>query len=324
MDCVFPFFVGCGRSGTTLVAAMFDSHPQLTVPSESYFVGNLGRQASRYSTGPGFDVDRFLTDLLQISWVQRWELDEETLRHYLHAAPVESFADAVGRVFRCYADRAGKPRYGDKTPNYVARMPLIAGLIPEARFVHIIRDGRDVATSFRRVPFGPTTAAEAALFWRGRVSTGRAAGQQLGPERYREVRYEALVGDARAALQPVCDFLDLPFDNAMLDYTSRAEKFISSGRPGAHVNLRLPPTKQLRDWRVQMSRDDVTRFELLAGDLLDELGYERASGRQRADRVAAAALTVGVRSRGHARRGLRFVRRALSPHRSESDDPTVT
>lgn len=316
----FPFFVGCGRSGTTLLRAMFDSHPDLAIPSESYFVGNLGRRAAVYERPAGFDAELFLTELLEISWVRQWGLPERALRRAFAAAPVTSFAAAVRRVFRCYADAAGKARYGDKTPNYVARMPLIAGLVPEARFVHIIRDGRDVTTSFRRVPFGPTSAAEGALFWQSRVRGGRVAGQALGVHRYREVRYEALVEDPPAVLRDLCGFLDLPFDERMLAYTDKADELMAGGRPGAHVNLALPPTKALRDWRVQMSRPDVRRFELLAGDLLEELGYPRGTEPSRADPAAAAVLRTGVRLRVDAGRGRRYVSRAMG---RQPDEPVA-
>lgn len=301
----FPFFVGCGRSGTTLLRAMFDSHPLMAVPSESYFVGNLGRHSSRYSVESGFDRSRFLDDLLGIEWAQQWGLQRAELQAAMDAAPPDDFAAAVRCVFRCYADKAGKPRYGDKTPNYVARMPLIAGLFPEARFVHIIRDGRDVATSFLRVPFGPETAAEGAIFWRRRVSNGRAAGRQLGPDRYREVRYEELVENPRGTLGQLCAFVRLNFDEAMLDYTARADELMSTGRPGAHVHLRLAPTKGLRDWRTEMSRAQVTRFELIAGDLLDELGYERATPRRRGAAGIRAGLTLAVRTGVNARQARR-------------------
>ena len=72
-----------------------------------------------------------------------------------------------------YAEREGKTRYGDKTPGYVKEMRRIQRVLPEARFVHIIRDGRDVSLSHLRMNWGPETYAESARLWRNRIRKAR-------------------------------------------------------------------------------------------------------------------------------------------------------
>jgi hypothetical protein len=93
------------------------------------------------------------------------------------------------------------------------------------------------------------------------------------------------------------------FDPAMFGYMDRARQVAAgSAFPQAHQRLGLPPTKGLRDWRTQMSREDVALFEALAGDLLVDLGYERAVERptlgQRA-RAARSRLRVGAGRLAH-------------------------
>ncbi len=274
----FPFIVGCGRSGTTLVRAILNAHPQMAVPGESYFVVWLGRERRRYEVAGGFDQDAFRADLLAQAWFGRWGLGDDQVREALAEAAPLGFTDAVRAVYRAYAGQQGKLRYGDKTPIYVLHLPLIASLLPEAAFVHVVRDGRNVALSLLDAGWGPQRWEDAALHWKLQVERGRAAGQALGTSRYRELRYEDLLEDPEGEARSLCRFLDLEFDDAMLRYFEGAASLLSAEPyPHEHENLRLPPTKGLRDWRGAVPAREVTQFEALAGELLIDLGYDRAT-----------------------------------------------
>ena len=291
----FPFFVGCGRSGTTLFRAIFDSHPDLSIPGESHFIVHLLPNRHRYETTMGFDAEAFLADLLPHPRFRLWRLADEEVRAALGADPPSTLGEAIRTIFGLYAASQGKARYGDKTPGYVSHLSSLAALFPEARFVHIVRDGRDVALSYLDVSFGPESVERAAIHWKRVVERGREAGRRLGPDRYVEVRYEDLLDDPHAAVSALCAFIELEFHPDMLRYTDRAADVASgSAFPEAHGRLALPPTKGLRDWRTQMTRKDVTAFELLAGDLLAELGYERTVDRAG---VGARARVAGSRLR---------------------------
>lgn len=309
---VFPFFVGCGRSGTTMLRAMFDSHPDLAVPDEVSFVIRLARPhyALRYGWPRRFDAARG-ADLIvaNASW-RRWGIPPDEGRAALVDPPPVSFAAMVRRAYAVWAARAGKPRYADKTPMHVLHLPRLARLFPEARFVHLVRDGRDVALSYQGVAWGPSSVEDAALLWRRRVGHGRRAGRRLGPGRYREVSYEDLVAEPERVARELCAFLALAWDDAMLRYPARAGEVIAATRfPEAHDRVRLPPTPGLRDWRTQMPPADVARFEAIAGRELRAHGYEtaappppvsaraRAGGRLVADAASRAwgATWAGVR-----------------------------
>lgn len=280
MTVPFPFFVGCGRSGTTLLRAMFDSHPHMAIPGESHFIAPMALQRARYESTKGFDSESFTTDLLRHPRFRLWSLTDGDVRDDIIGDPPRDLAEAVRRVFAMYARSRGKARYGDKTPIYVIHLHLLARLFPDGRFVHIIRDGRDVALSYQDVDFGPRSLAESALHWKRWVESGREAGRRLGPTAYREVRYEDLLSDPNGVLGALSSFLGLEYDDAMLQYPDRAAEVVTgSAFPRAHERLGLPPTKGLRDWRRQMPREDLASFEAIAGDLLEELGYERSGVR---------------------------------------------
>jgi hypothetical protein len=309
---VFAFFVGCGRSGTSLLRAIFDSHPDMHVPRDTYFILNLESNRRRYESRAGFDVEAFVKDLGGQFDFKRWPIGIEEIAADLRERPPGDYPDAIRQVFRLCARSQGKARYGNKSPVHVRGMPGLARLFPEARFVHIIRDGRNVARSYLEVDFGPKTIEGAALRWRRHVSTGRRDGARLGPARYMEVRYEQILEDPEATIRRLCLFLDVPFDERTLRYSERTEDmFVGKKPPKHHRNLALPPTKGLRDWHTEMSPDDVATFEALAGGLLEELGYDRGCPNP----------GLGVRVRAQARLLAEGLRRATRKLRRRPGPP---
>jgi hypothetical protein len=192
---------------------------------------------------------------------------------------------------------------------------LLARSFPRARFVHIVRDGRDVVPSLLDMHFGPDRFGAATLFWRDRVSRGRAGGRRIGADRYREIRYEDLVADPEPVLRDVCAFFDLAFEPGMLEYHERADDVLEGLRFTHHVQgIRRPPAPAVRDWRASMAEHELALFEALTGDLLDELGYERSgvpvSSRVRVEATAwRTGTTVERRTRSFRTRVARRLRR---------------
>jgi hypothetical protein len=253
---------------------MLDRHSQLAVPDESYFVPQLADRHLRR-----VDVDGFVDDLRRLNTLADWDVPLDKVRMRLRDdMPV---GEAIATVYAVYSEEHGKPRWGDKTPMYMQNLRLLERLFPDALYVHLIRDGRDAATSFLAMPRGlvtetwmhPRTPADFACQWRTEVAAARRLGHRVGA-RYLEVRYEQLVADAEAALRRICAFAGLKFEPVMLDYAGNVDV---SAKPHQQ-RLKQPPTKGVRDWRTQMSSDDVAAFERVAGDLLRELGYETSRG----------------------------------------------
>lgn len=262
--------LGVSRSGTTLLRVMLDRNSRLAVPDESFFIPLL---ADRHLLR--VDADDFLDDLRRLETVREWGVPLDKVRPRLSdRMPV---AQAISAVYEVYAEEQGKPRWGDKTPMYMRHLPLLRRLFPDAQYVHVVRDGRDAAISFLSMPEGiafetwahPRSAADFASVWRTEVAAARRLAERLGLERYLEVRYEDLVADAEGVLRTICSFAGLPYERAMTDYAG------SGSEEKAHQqSLRRPLTPGLRDWRTQMTPEDLAAFEGVAGDLLRELGYE--------------------------------------------------
>jgi hypothetical protein len=282
-----PFVVGATRSGTTLLRLMLDAHPGIAIPSETHFIPELVAAREKHAASR-----EQMLELLTSH--RRWgdftiepgELAERWARTEPLTGP-----DAVRAFFRLYAEKQGKPdaRWGDKTPGYVKSMREIQGYLPEARFIHLIRDGRDVALSVLKQNWGPQSIEAAAEKWRSRVNRGRSQAPYLGF--YLEVRFEDLVLDTERELRRICDFIELDFDEAMLGYHETAEQRLqekaralprvhgeaqsAEKRLASHAKTFEPPNpKLIGTWRKRMDDSDRAAYEALAGDLLDELGYE--------------------------------------------------
>jgi hypothetical protein len=298
----FVFVVGCPRSGTTLLQRILDHHPLLAVANDTHFIPRCLEKSAptRIADAIAGREVPLTTELIGgvrgYHRLHRLGLGEE---QFVRAAEqASSYQDYVTAVYSSFARSKGKRLGGEKTPDYVRRIPLLAGLFPGARFVHIFRDGRDVALStlnWARESKGPgkldlwreEPVATCALWWDWQVQSGREAGALLGPARYLEVRYEALVSDPAEETRRVTDFLELPYESRMLGYHEGKLKL----DPSLSAKSRwLPPTPGLRNWREQMPERDVALFEVLAGVLLEELGYELAGrpGSPEISRVAAS------------------------------------
>ena len=287
-----PFVVGMNRSGTTLLRMMLDAHPQLTIPPETHFVPDLIKVAREGAATPEALLKVIVA---QREWGDFGLTEKELLERFRALQPLDAW-DAIRTFFDLYAERVGKPRWGDKTPRYVTRMRLIADALPEAHFVHVIRDGRDVALSVRDRTVKDYTVERVAQRWKEKVSKARRDAPLL--KHYMELRYENLVLDPEGSLRGICEFAELRFDDAMLRYHERAEERLQEmarelpeqgskthlsveRRMATHARTTEPPDpERVTRWRTEMSEGDRTAFEAMAGDLLAELGYEVGDSRQ--------------------------------------------
>ncbi len=280
----YLFVVGSPRSGTTLLERMLDMHPRLAIIHESHWITRFFKRRVGI-TRDGMVTPELLHRLAEHRRFHLLKMSRDDLAGLLEVGGAISYADFVARIFDLYGERAGKPLVGDKTTGgYLRNLPVLHALWPDARIVHLVRDGRDVCLSMLIWPKASRAAggyeiwkenpvATTALWWDWQVRLALEGGEAIGPGRYREVRYEALVARPADECRALCSFVDLPFDEALLRFN---EGRVSEA-PGLSANQAwLPPTPGIRDWRTEMPHPDVELFEALAGDLLSILGYDRA------------------------------------------------
>jgi hypothetical protein len=261
------FIVGCPRSGTKLIRDLLRSHPNITFPHESQFIPRLYRLYGDPVNER--EAVRLAGTILGIYWVRAFGLSQTASSF----SQCRTYAEIVSGIFREWAAKEGKPRWGDKTPQYVTEIPTLIEIFPSCRIIHIYRDGRDVALSFMKQWFGPGNVFSAASVWKRMVTKGRSDGAEAGPDRYMEIRYETLLEDPREIMEEVCKFIGKPFCEAVL-----RPNFIESGinlsKPGGYGTKTEILSKNRGKWRSGMPVPDRAVFESVAGGLLTELGYE--------------------------------------------------
>lgn len=278
-----PFFIiGFQRSGTTLLRLMLDSHPAVAVPLDA--VGLWARYAVRLDAEFGGlstddDLRRLVEALLAEERIRLWDVDLSSER-IRSSVGERSFPAVIDAFNTAYAAAKSKRRWGSKDPGDMRRIHLIDGWFPRSRFVHILRDGRDACASLVAQDFGPDDLLSCADAWREEVWWVRRIGRLLGPARYHELRYEDLVTDPEAVLRPLCAFLSLDFDPAMLTYHARVGDAVPDEKRHIWPLIDRPPqADNVERWRTRLSRGMRVCFEKRAGEVLAECGYEVLEGR---------------------------------------------
>jgi hypothetical protein len=310
----YVFIVGCPRSGTTLLQRIVNAHAEIAITKESQWFDKRWItewfEERRGLTPEGMVTSELTSRMLAHPKFRRLKIPREQFVTLAGDGPQVDYASFVASLFDLYGKAEGKALVGNKTPTYVLKVDLLHRLWPKARFVHLIRDGRDVCLSVLKWSKGPIMkesfvtskgdpVSTAGSWWESHVRFGREAGNALGPGLYYEIRYESLVSRPAQECAAVCAFLGLPYDEAMLRF--------HEGRTRNNPSLDakdawLPITPGLRDWRTQMSAEHVERFEAAAGELLDELQYARAVPHPRREYLETASrirylVTRGLRTR---------------------------
>jgi hypothetical protein len=188
--------------------------------------------------------------------------------------------DFLRIVMEEVARKQGVRRWADCTPDHLLYMEDIKREIPNALFIHIIRDGRDVALSYVKQRWShplPWDRNErlgvAALYWEWAVRKGRAQGTQLGGD-YREVRFEELIAQPKQTLAELGSFIghNLDYDRILAVGIGSISEPNSSF--GSDLKAHFNPVGR---WKINLSKDQIAALEALVGQFLLELGYAPAS-----------------------------------------------
>jgi hypothetical protein len=281
--------VGAPRSGTTWLQRLLGSFPQVATAQE--------------------------TDLFDgyiLPWIERWkqylpgdEREWEGLRHKGLGSVLNSaeFAELLSLITTTVYQKVASLKPGanivlDKNPSYAPHVPELSTLAPAARFINIVRDGRDVVTSLGRAArswgkgWAPLTVREAAAVWRNHVECVESA--NLPADRCIQLRYEELLSEPARVVQRCLDFLGLDFEDAFIETVvqSQALRAIAGRRPqedpilwSGEVLARIgrPPDEPPgffgdgvgAEWRTVWTPAQRWQFFKEAGELLKRLGYER-------------------------------------------------
>ena len=282
-----PFFIiASPRSGSTLLRLMLSCHPELCVPQEAGFLITLFKKYSGFS-GREEELNSFLYDLQRSQKFENWKLSEKQLQRGITERTPLNYSELIAAVYETYIDvwQPGKKIWGDKNNFFLKRIDLLNSLFPSAKFIHLVRDGRDVACSYRGLskvreehsPKFSSDLSDAALVWRNNVRLISENFALLNEKRTLVIHYEELVREPAKILEEICTFLEVAFDQEMLNYHS--EKYVHHFEPVSFdkwkkLNKSSVTQSQVGRWKREMFSDNVFLYQKLAGKWLEKYGYE--------------------------------------------------
>lgn len=286
-----PIIIGAPRSGTTLLRLMLDAHPDLAIPPETGFLALSSNWINNSDFSPRELVESISTYPTDAPTWPDFGISQEYLYNLIIKSGNFDIPSGIRTFYQVYAERFGKPRYGDKTPGYCYHLAAIHELLPETRFIHIIRDGRDVALSWRKTWFAPSQSMHGlAKAWKSSLESVQYQTRN-NKLPVLEIHYENLIRNTRSTLQEICDFIELLFNDSMLTYYQTATKRLAehgcrknvdgnilvsrSQRLSQQALVTTPPAlNRVNVWKNALGSDEIDEFEAVAGELLKSLGYE--------------------------------------------------
>jgi len=260
------FLVGSERSGSTMLRLMLDHHPAITCMYESDFL------VAHYQRCRDAPPGRYAW-LLEKDW------------HFVHSGlrfprGAGSYREVVEEFFRQRSQATGKTIVGATIHRDFHQLPKLA---PGARYVHLLRDVRPVASSMVKMCWAGNLFG-GALQWRNTITQIQVLQQAVPADQWLEVKYEDLVADPPGKLGQICAFLGVSYSDQMLRYHEQ-----STYDP--------PDPANARRWQSRLSPREIYLAEMAAGDALEGAGYARMFPPVRASQLERLAILAHNRIR---------------------------
>jgi len=282
------FIIGNPRSGTTLLRLMVANHSNIVVPPECGFAVWLYLKYKAWKPKTAQAYKHLLRDIIRCRKFETWGLSYEQLQRFFVSKLPQSYPDAVSAVYECYGRTHHFPfhRWGDKNNFYLSHIRDINAMFPDAIFIHIVRDGRNVACSYRSVmsrdieskyaPKLPVEIHNIAEEWHNNITRINSSLKKIGTDRVCQVKLEDLKQESELTLRRVCNKIGEPYDPAMLDY--HIENRIKQLEPKEFLQWKedtVKPVIQSADirYRSELSRDEINIFNSIARTSLSKYGY---------------------------------------------------
>lgn len=276
-----PFFIiSAGRSGSTLLNRMLNEHTRLFLPSEQYFLGVSIIKYRLYRFLIWRDLVKIILGELLVSSSHTWILQQPggLFDDLVSLAKEErSLQRILNTVFKEYAAQSGKKehmRWGDSTPLNAHYIREVQTAFPDAAFIFLMRDGREVVSSFKKggsKAFGHlANPVNAAHHWNKSVTAldflKRQGSQVL------QIKYEELVANPADTLTMICRFLGVEFDSGMLQYHQNIPD-TPFYHDAHHQKLKMPVSSPVTEWRRALSEEEQKSVLRIIGRNLERFGY---------------------------------------------------
>lgn len=285
-DFQFAFILGNPRSGTSLFRLMLNAHPSVIAPPECGFMQWWYNKYYDWEQKDNFTnrLDQFLEDLFNSKKIEIWNIEKIDIKEYIQNQSPKNYNELTACIYLAYGyKRAEVNCIIDKNNYYIHHLDWLTKMWPKAKFIHIIRDGRDVACSYRGVntlktvseykPILPQKIENIAEEW---VKNNINIRELFGAYKYHLVRYEDLLKHPAKTLGKICEYLEINFDNQMLMYYDLKEDYLKEPKKTLDWKKKTkekPDPKRIGQYLSVLDKDEIESFENIAVKQLQEYGY---------------------------------------------------
>lgn len=271
--------IGTQRSGSNLLRLMLNQVSEIAAPHPPHILQRLMPLLPAYDNLEQTESFNLLVDdvcrLVELNPVP-WEGVNLDRADVARRCRERSLVAVFCAVYDILAETWGANQWCCKSLANVFYLPEINAYLPDAKYIYLHRDGRDVALSFQKAVVGEKHIFNIAQNWAKAQRLAIQMRDRLGADQFYSVSYENLTSDPETTLQGLCNFLQVEYTPAMLDFHESSEASNAAASSALWGNVTKPVIKDnTKKFLKHATDEEMIIFELVAGDVLDALGYER-------------------------------------------------
>ena len=279
------FIVGCPRSGTTILAAILNAHPEIATATETHFFNYISKQ-KKYNwknfTEKYFEM--LLDESRIVDFFTLTKISKEDLRARFRALKLSSDSEqnkkeVFSLLIEALVEKKGKKLFCEKTPQHLQNVEEIIKLYPQAKIINLIRDGRDAVNSLVKMPWRPDGLLNNSRFWQTYIKIGQNLEAKLDKQSFVTVKYEDLLREPQEIIKKLCDFIGVEFIDSMITRDSKEEQgseniFSDWESSWKHKSLEEIDSTRIGAWAKELDGEDQLILNWHQAKILKTLGYE--------------------------------------------------
>jgi hypothetical protein len=287
------FIVGTERSGSNLLRAILNAHENICIPHPPHIMNELAHLVPRYGDLSNDERFRKLIDhAVSVVELHFAPWDIEVSRERVFREAVDRNLYCIKRaIYEQYAQSKGKPRWGCKSTFMIHHTEVVRKYHKSPKFIHLVRDGRDVAVSARDSVFNHFHPHYVSQLWSEQQRLAIQISKELPADQFFTVHYEQLTADPEKEVRRICDFIGEDYMDQMLKYASRPDSARLAGISKSWENLSKPiMANNTKKYLIKLTAEEIFAVERNAFQELLYFGYVLENDLELLKRSAAAPL----------------------------------